>query len=168
MLFCNRSNIFLLSVIVIAITGCGFKPLYSKQNASGICRFKGATIDSSNDIVSIHIRRHIENYLASCGNERVPDFPIRKMLVSSGSSEMGALYLKTGETTRKMIKVTAEVKLYDDKMSFIDTIVTDNYDSYNSLDTPFSEYVTSQHSLANAASGLANKIIIKLNRYSIR
>ncbi|MBN9542738.1 MAG: hypothetical protein J0G32_02945 [Alphaproteobacteria bacterium] len=162
------NKIYALVALVLVLSGCGFKPLYSKHEASGICKFKNIILDSSNDAASIAIRRHIENYISACEKNITEKSPISRMLISATSQEIGALYLKTGEATRKMIKLHADVQLFDENMSQVHTISVDNYDSYNSINSPFSEYVASQNSLGNAANGLANQIIIKLNRYSIK
>ncbi|MBN8827230.1 MAG: hypothetical protein J0H68_00805 [Sphingobacteriia bacterium] len=157
-----QKNIIFL--VIILLTSCTLRPLYGTLDHNASCAL--SQVDFTYPINSEEARalaRHLDVYLNGYCRQ---DLPKKYTLTANvKKNEVGVLFIKTGEATRKTIVLNAHLKLVNNITGkvLIEEMI-ENTDSYSNLDSPYNEYITRRNSVDNAALGLSTIIVNKLLR----
>lgn len=145
---------------MISLSSCGdFRPVYSDQRI-GFCRLKGIIIESGDNDASRIITKILNDYLSACENNFIEEK--LKLVIDVDERKEDILFLKTGEATRKSINITINFGIYDMQNNLLYSGKVNNSDAYNSIDSPFNEYVADRNAKNYAAIGITRKIFIQL------
>ena len=155
----------LLLCASILLSSCGFKPLYGHKGpmSEEICKIEVAHI--GDDRVSHNMYNKIRSDInLLCAHKNTQKSYNLKIKISHNSAPI--LFARTGDTKRNSFNLNANIELLEKNTTkMLYKFSEYNTDSFNTLDSPFNEYVASNNASNNAITGISNKILAELSMY---
>jgi LPS-assembly lipoprotein len=161
-----------LSAAGLALSGCGFQPMYGEQNAA--LNAKGG--DRTSKLAQVRIDpiaeragQELHNRLRDRMNPNgQPDTPVYRLAVATSEIEQEIAGDNNEHVRHKILKVTAVYTLYpvkDDKKKLLDQATSRITVSFDTLDDPYNDIATYQDAQRRAAEQLADQITTRVAAY---
>ena len=144
-----------ITILLILLTGCGFKPIYSSKNSN----FEIIEIINKNENKNSY---SIEEMVMSLSNKEA----IRKVKIEFDYKELIETILKDskGDPSKKKLSIIVNLKVKDEK----DKVLNDkNFNEDFNYDVQSDKFNMAQYE-ENIINNLSNKISSDINRYSNR
>jgi hypothetical protein len=153
-------NYLILLVIALSLTACGFKPLYAKRDNHTLNNVK--VINSFSENMSKRVRFHIDHELH---NQFTSDQNSEFVLETEFSHEVYNAALRTDSTVvRKNIIVKVAYKLFEpgEQGRVIDSGSIGLLDSYNTSNSPYSDYISEEEIVLRVAKAVINDLQLRI------
>lgn len=162
----SRRHILCLGGLLLAATslsGCGFKPLYGRDNISVVPEFEQIIIAQPEDRSSQQLRNYLLDSLTPRGEPGRPRYRLDYRLTES----VGAVFVtRSEEITRNNLQMSASVLLRDyDTGTQIFSIGASSQASYNLTQADYSNLVSEKNARERALKDLSEQIRLRLGNY---
>ncbi|AZL16060.1 hypothetical protein [Rickettsiales endosymbiont of Stachyamoeba lipophora] len=158
----------LLSIIVLSVTSCGFKPLYAKNQTNmdqdyacllaQIELLEPATQEAQAVYVPLH------DMLCNYCNRDVTNKYRLNFHVAKYTKPV--LVFRTGDATRRNVVIKVDFTLIDlVTHEILLKGVVRNSSGYNTLDSPFTEFISLTDAIHNTSKQNAQDIMFRINNY---
>jgi hypothetical protein len=153
-------NSLILLVIALSLTACGFKPLYAKRDNHNLNNVKviNSFSDNMSKRVCFHIDHELQDQFTSNQNSEF-------VLETKFSHEVYNAALRTDSTVvRKNIIVKVTYKLFKpgEQGKVIDSGSIGLLDSYNTSNSPYSDYISEEEIVLRVAKAVINDLQLRI------
>jgi hypothetical protein len=150
----------IIVVVALSLSACGFKPLYAKRDNHTLSNVK--VVNSFGDGMPKRVRFHINHELESrFASNQNSEF----VLDTEFSHEVYNAALRTDSTVvRKNIIVKASYKLFKpgEQGRVIDSGSIGLLDSYNTSNSPYSDYISEEEIVLRVAKAVINDLQLRI------
>jgi len=161
------TGFFAVAALAIALTGCGFKPLYGDRGVMNIGTELAnidVSIDGGDGDVGRLIKYDLLDNLSSSGN--APGNPDYRVDLTTNFHEQDVAIQIDAEVTRSNVIVTVHFRLVDTHSGkVVLTSVARSRTSYNRVTSEFANITASQNAQRRTAKAIADDIKIQIAVY---
>lgn len=154
-----------LLLLVLAVAGCGFRPMYGTTGSGGRVadEFSAIKVDPVANRTGQQLRNHLLDLLTPRG---APAKPLYVLKVTLREKKSEVAVKSTGLATRANVRVNAKFALFDITSG---DLLTDGsaqaFSSYNLTDSEFSNLTAETDTLSRATLIIASDIRSRLGAY---